>query len=76
MIEQQSATSPGINSQTLGERITHALGRDDRSVLVVVDGTKVTLCGVVQSQRERKMAEAVAWVTKGVTEVENDLVVN
>ena len=76
MVEQQSAAHPSINPATLGEHIAHALRRApaiDRNVLVLVDGTKVTLRGVVLSQRERKMAEAVAWVTKGVTEVENDL---
>ncbi|HXQ13775.1 MAG TPA: BON domain-containing protein [Caulobacteraceae bacterium] len=79
MVEQQSAALPDINPETLAAHIVHALRRaqpSDRSILVVVEGSKVTLFGVVQSQRELKMAEAVAWVTKGVTEVENDLVVD
>ena len=79
MVEQRSAAPPAINPETLGERITHLLGRSrfgDHGVRVGVDGTKVTLAGVVRSQRERRMAEAVAWVTRGVTEVENDLAVD
>jgi osmotically-inducible protein OsmY len=70
---------PLIDPEMLGERITHALGRawffDPDSVSVAVDGTTVKLSGVVRSQRERKLAAAIAWVTSGVSDVENDLLV-
>jgi osmotically-inducible protein OsmY len=79
MIGQQQAPAPRLDAQVLRDRITHAIGRSWRAepddITVVVCGTKVRLTGAVRSQREVKMAAAVASVTRGVTEVENDLVV-
>ncbi len=66
-------------SQVIGDDIVHMLGRswffDPQTVTVVEEGTKVTLIGVVRSERERRMAAAAAWSHEGVTDVENALVV-
>jgi osmotically-inducible protein OsmY len=79
MIGQGQADMPLINAEALKDRITHTLGRawffDPHAITVVVSGSKVKLAGAVRSQRELKMAAAVASVTRGVTVVENDLVV-
>jgi osmotically-inducible protein OsmY len=75
MVEPLSAI-PNVNAEALSERIAHVLRRprpSEPTVAVLVDGAKVTLRGVVKSQRERRLAEAVALVTRGVAEVENDL---
>jgi osmotically-inducible protein OsmY len=79
MIEQRRAGAPLISAEALKDRITHTLSHswlfDPDGITVVVSGSKVRLAGAVRSQRELKMAAAVAVVTQGVTVVENDLIV-
>ena len=79
MIGQHQADACHIDAEALRDHIAHVLGHswffDPSNITVAVSGTKVRLCGAVRSQRELKMAAAVASVAKGVTEVENDLAV-
>ena len=70
----------GPDVEDVIDDIDHALGRswffDPQTITVShVDGS-VTLTGTVRSPRERRMAAAAAWAHEGVTEVENDLVVD
>ena len=70
----------GPDVEDVIDDIDHALGRswffDPQTIAVShVDG-RVTLTGTVRSPRERRMAAAAAWAHEGVTEVENDLVVD
>jgi osmotically-inducible protein OsmY len=68
-----------IDAELLDDEITHVLGHswffDPHTIRVSVTGAKVKLSGTVRSEHERKMAAAAAWAADGVTDVENDLVV-
>ncbi|MCD9574089.1 BON domain-containing protein [Flavobacterium soyae] len=46
-----------------------------QDILVRVDGTKVTLTGVVSSLYQKDLAEKTAWKTPGIWSVDNQLVV-
>ena len=49
---------------------------DANNIRVKTKGTKIVLHGTVSSCFERKEAERIAWATPGVTEVEDDLIVD
>jgi osmotically-inducible protein OsmY len=49
---------------------------DAKSIRVDVDGGKVTLKGTVRSWAEEKEARKAAWSVKGVTEVEDKLILS
>jgi osmotically-inducible protein OsmY len=72
-------TTDAVNVELLSDDVTHALGHswffDPRSISVSVSGGKVTLSGTVRSDRERRMAATAAWEEDGVTDVENELIV-
>lgn len=48
---------------------------DSANILVSSTGSKVKLSGAVRSWAERKAAEDVAWSMPGVTDVENELII-
>lgn len=66
-------------AQEISDDVTHCLGHswffDPQTISVAMHQGRVTLTGSVRSQRERRMAAAAAWTHEGVTEVENDLIV-
>jgi osmotically-inducible protein OsmY len=68
------------NAELIGDDIEHALGHswffDPHTIHVSVSAGCVTLTGSVRSQRERRMAAAAAWAHEGVTDVENQLVLD
>ncbi len=70
--------SPDI--ELLSDDIEHALGHswffDPHTINVSVSDGRVTLSGHVRSLRERRMAAAAAWAHEGITEVQNDLVID
>ncbi len=73
-------SEPGLDDEALVDDLDHVLGGswffDPQTIEVShVDG-RVTLSGTVRSMRERRMAAAAAWAHEGVTEVENDLIVD
>jgi osmotically-inducible protein OsmY len=49
---------------------------DAKNIIVITDGTEVTLRGTVRSWAERKEAERVAWLAPGVTKVVNEITIN
>lgn len=61
-------------------RIEQALKRnaevDARRIQVAVAGGKVKLSGSVHALHEKQMAEQAAWSARGVTEVENRIVID
>ena len=71
---------PIIDKIEARDRIEKALERhaqiDAENIRIETEGTKVVLRGTVSSCVERQEAKRVAWATNGVTEVENDLVVD
>ena len=72
-----SESSP--HAEVLADDIEHELGHswffDPQTIQVSISDGRVTLAGAVRSQRERRMAAAAAWAHEGVTDVENDLIV-
>jgi osmotically-inducible protein OsmY len=53
-------------------RFDHERGLDPRDIEVIVDGTEVTLNGIVRSREEKRLAEDLADV-RGVTHIQNNL---
>lgn len=70
---------PRVTAEYVEEKIEaafrRAAGVDARGIRIEVDGTRVILRGQVTSWAEREEAEQVAWLAPGITDVENQLVV-
>jgi osmotically-inducible protein OsmY len=70
--------SPHISQVDIQKGIEGALGRhaerEARHLQVIVDGSRVTLRGKVQSLAERQAVLGVAWSAPGVTGVINELI--
>lgn len=68
---------PGILPKDLSQKIKTAFERnascDADKIKISVSGNTVTLGGKVRSWTEKQDAERVAWATRGVTKVENNL---
>lgn len=68
------------DAENLNDDILHVLGHswffDPEAIQVRLDGGRVSLFGRVRSPRERRMAAAAAWAHEGVTDVDNQLVVD
>jgi osmotically-inducible protein OsmY len=75
-----SATDLDAKVEIVSDDIVHALGQswffDPQTIKVLMDDGKLVLTGTVRSQRERRMAAAAAWAHEGVTDVDNQLVVD
>jgi osmotically-inducible protein OsmY len=71
---------PIVEKLEVNNRIKDAFERhahiDAKGVKVETKGTRIILRGTVSSCFERKEAERIAWATPGVTEVEDDLIVD
>jgi len=71
--------TPKIDVQDISDEITHALHRswffDPKLIRVTAEGGRVMLTGTVHYARDRQIAAATAWNCKGVTAVENEIVV-
>lgn len=76
-INNQLLVKPGANVGNVKQRIAAAFHRtatiDASKILVEVDGTEVTLKGVVRSFLEKEDAERAAWSAPGVTKVNSQL---
>jgi osmotically-inducible protein OsmY len=78
-VSNQITVKSMVDTQTLGEDITHALHRswfDPKRIKVAADAGRVTLTGTVGSWSERDLADSTAWAAPGVTDVRNDLVIS
>jgi osmotically-inducible protein OsmY len=79
-ISNEIIVRPIVETIDVKDRIEMAFERhaqiDAKNISVDVKGTKIVLHGTVSSCFEREEAERAAWATLGVTEVENDLVVD
>jgi osmotically-inducible protein OsmY len=77
MITNNIVLKPKLNAVDLKEKIEKALmratERESKHIEVKVQGTKVTLSGIVRSLNEMKAVEGVAWGAPGVTDVQDNL---
>jgi osmotically-inducible protein OsmY len=73
------SSEPVPTAESVTDDVDHVLGHswffDPQTIEVSIRNGTVTLTGAVRSARERRMAAAAAWAHEGVTDVENDLVV-
>ena len=71
---------PAVKPLDVKDKIEGAFQRnaliDARRIRIEAHGGKVTLRGSVRSRAERAEAEWAAWAAPGVTDVENDIIVN
>ena len=67
--------SPTDVMERIGEALTRSAGLDAKRITVDVQGNTVTLRGIVHSWSERTEAERAAWSVSGVTEVEDQIVI-
>jgi osmotically-inducible protein OsmY len=58
------------------EQALHRSWFDPKTIKVSVDGGKINLGGTVKSWSERDIAEDTAWAAPGVTEVDNNILVD
>ena len=79
-ISNDITVRPMVDKIEVKNRIEDALERhaqiDAQKVKVETKGTKIILRGKVSSCFERKEAERISWATPGVTEVEDELIVD
>lgn len=71
--------TPTVEPTNISKEIQKALDRSAdlkaKSIRVQVDGSTVQLKGRVHTHQEKKLAERAAYNAKGVTKVQNDIVV-
>lgn len=72
----KSDLNDGIETERIIEALDNSWALDECDIRVEVKNSSVTLTGVVNSWYERDEAARIAWNTPGVTEVENNLVVD
>ena len=73
------AIRPVVDAVGMEESIMQAIHRlwyfDDNAVRVTARGGVVRLSGEVTTPHARQLAASMAWAARGVTEVENDIVI-
>ncbi|OAK64605.1 OsmY domain-containing protein [Variovorax paradoxus] len=68
--------SPADVEKKIHDALSRQADREARRLSVSVDGSQVTLRGVVHSWAERDAVQGAAWATPGVSVVVNDLLVD
>ncbi len=77
-ISNRITLKPHVNVADISHDIGTALHRswfDPSTIQVTADGSKVTLKGTVHTPADKWTASTTAWGSRGITEVENDLIV-
>jgi osmotically-inducible protein OsmY len=78
-VSNQISIKPRVNVGNLSDDIMHALHRswffDPQTIKVTARGGKVHLTGTAASVHDRQLAAATAWAAPGVTDVQNDVIV-
>ncbi|MFN6379557.1 MAG: BON domain-containing protein [Flavobacteriales bacterium] len=72
----KSDLNDGIETERIIEAMDNSWALDECDIQVEVNNSTVVLTGTVNSWYERDEAARIAWNTPGVTEVENNLVVD
>ena len=77
--DQIRVTQPQTSVTDISSGIARAFARNaelyDDNVNVDVNGSRVTLSGTVETWSERDMAEDIAWMAPGVTDVDDNIFV-
>ena len=68
--------SPADVEKKIHDALSRQADREARRLSISVDGSQVTLRGVVHSWAERDAVQGAAWATPGVSVVVNDLLVD
>jgi len=75
-----TVAAPKVSPEEVKAKIAQALERsaelDARKIKVEAYDGRLVLSGTVRSWAERQEAEAVAWATRGVSQVENRIIVS
>lgn len=78
-VRNSIALAPRAAADDTAARIKHAIIRnaqlDAKTINVAATGNKVTLTGTVRSWAEKRQAEAAAWSSPHVTQVDNHITV-
>jgi osmotically-inducible protein OsmY len=72
----KSETHDTIEQKDIENALARSWSINDNDIQVKVSGTKVTLTGTVNSWYQKEEAGRIAWKTKGIWSVENDLAVD
>lgn len=72
----KSETHDTIEQKDIENALARSWSINDNDIQVKVSGTKVTLTGTVNSWYQKEEAGRIAWKTKGIWTVENDLAVD
>lgn len=79
-VSNNIAVTPHVAAADVRKRIKDAFERqadlDAANVTIKVDGGRVTLSGRVKAPYERRAAEHAAWAARGVTQVDDHIVVS
>ena len=71
----KAAIEDEIEKEAIEEALENNWATRDRDIRVSVDGTAVTLKGIVDSWHQKVEAERIGWNAPGVCTVENELVI-
>ncbi len=77
-ISNEAVVKPKIDTDVIADDIAFALNRswfDTKRIKVTADGGKVTLSGKVETWSDWEEASEVAWAARGVTAIQNDIVI-
>ena len=78
-LSNQISIKPRANAARIDEGIMHALHRswfDPKMINVSVDGGKINLSGTVHNWSDYDIAESTAWAAPGVSDVDNNIMVD
>ena len=76
LVKVKPKLSPADMEKKIHDALSRQADREARRLSISVDGSQVTLRGVVHSWAERDAVQGAAWATPGVSVVVNDLLVD
>ena len=76
LISLQPKAEPSDIKRKIEDAFKRNAEVDAKNIIVISNGSEVTLRGTVRSWAERDEAERVAWLAPGVTSVVNEITIN